>query len=313
MRKLVDENTPLSANINLDIELEPMSFFNIIVVYSGTQYSMQDKVRAYGALGGIPRYHALFNTDKSVEENIQETILSPQGCLHNEPESMLLSNGVRDPAIYNAVLGAIADGCTRSSAIAERVGITSNKLSFYIESLAEMGWVSKEHPFDSASDRLAIYRIDDVFVRFWYSFVAGLRSELEFGEPQEIYDSRIAPRMEDYMRRVFVDIGHSYLQLTNATDLLHQSVLRSGRWWNQDGSEEIDMVAELADGSHLIGECVWTSSPIGVDVYHKLKEKASRLLGVKYVENASYLIICSAGRDDELKQVAGTNGLYVVG
>ena len=129
-----------------------------------------------------------------------------------------------------------------------------------------MDWIRREYPFDETSDRRSIYRAADNFLLFWYRFVAPGRSEMEFKDPSEVYDRRIGPHLSDYMGRlVFEGICHQWLRL-KGTQSLGTGIIGSGRYWSRDGSLEIDVVAELEDGSYLLGECKWSSSPVGPGV-----------------------------------------------
>ena len=55
----------------------------------------------------------------SIAENIMRTFLNPVSFLFEEPEN-LLKQEVREPALYNAIITAIAAGASRMSEIAGR-------------------------------------------------------------------------------------------------------------------------------------------------------------------------------------------------
>ena len=57
----------------------------------------------------------------SIEDNIKNTFLNPNSALFEEPEN-LLKQEVREPALYNAIITAIATGASRMSEISEKVG-----------------------------------------------------------------------------------------------------------------------------------------------------------------------------------------------
>jgi len=312
MEGLGGGQAPLFGRFTFKHKLLPMSYRDIAEFYAGGILSARDKLTAYGVLGGTPRYHALFDPSVSLGQSICSHILSPLGLLHNEPEVLMASSQIRDPGPYNAALRAIAGGCTRPAEISQRVGASSAQLNFYLRNLMDLEWVTREYPFDETSDRRSIYKISDPFVRFWYRFVAGLRSELEFQPTGETYERRVKPYIDDYMGMyAFEDICHQYLRL-RGSQLVRQPIRRSGRYWSRDGRLELDIVAELEDGHYLFGECKWSSAPLGLGVYYDLRNKVANLPEAKYQDQPTYAIFSAAGFDNELKQTPAHDGVFLI-
>lgn len=312
MEGLGGEQSPLFGRFTFRRKLPPMAYYDTAQFYEASGYSARERLTAYGILGGTPRYHALFDPQMSLERNICQRILSPVGLLHHEPEFLISSSQVRDPAPYNAVLRAIAEGCTRPNEIAQRAGATSAQLSFYLRTLMELEWVTREEPFGETSARTALYRIADHFLHFWYRFVAGLRSELEFQDVAPVYAARVEPFINDYMgQHVFEDICRQYLRI-RGLQCLGQAIVRAGRYWSRDGQLEVDIIAELADGRFLVGECKWSSAPVGIGVYYGLREKVARLPRPAYRKEPVYAVFSAAGFDSDLEEVARREGILLV-
>jgi hypothetical protein len=72
------------------------------------------------------------------------------------------------------------------------------------------------------------------------------------------------------------------------------------------------MVAELDDGRYLLGECKWSSSPVGLGVYYGLRDKVSRLREAQYLDRPTYAIFSLAGFRDDLKQTAAREGVLLI-
>lgn len=83
----------------------------------------------------------------------------------------LLKQEVREPALYNAIITAIATGASRLSEISTKVGEGTGVCSTYLKNLIGLGLVQKETPYGEKNSRKSIYRIDDNLFRFWYRFV----------------------------------------------------------------------------------------------------------------------------------------------
>ena len=312
MEGLGGSQAPLFGRFTFRHKLLPMTYRDIAQFYAEGAYSTRDKLTAYGVLGGTPRYHALFGPTQDLGQSIRTHILSPLGLLHNEPEVLMSSSRIRDPFPYNSTLRAIADGCTRPAELAQRVGVSPAQMSFYLRSLMDLEWVTREYPFGETSDRRAVYKIADPFIRFWYRFVAGLRSELEFQATDAVFASRVQPHMNDYMGiHAFEEICHQYLR-HDGSRIVGQPIRRAGRYWSRDGQLELDIMAEMDDGRFLLGECKWSSSPVGVGVYYQLRDKVAGLPEAKYRDKPVFIILSAAGFKDELVQMAGRDGVLLV-
>lgn len=125
---------------------------------------------AYGIVGGTPQYLMLLNDKLSIEENIKNTYLNPISAIFEEP-SNLLKQEVREPAIYNAIITAIATGSSKLNEIADKIDEKTSICSIYIKNLIALGIVKKESPYGGKSSRKTIYSIKDPMFRFWYRFV----------------------------------------------------------------------------------------------------------------------------------------------
>ena len=59
----------------------------------------------------------------------------------------LLKQEVREPAIYTAIITAIATGHSRMSEISTKVGEDTNVCSGYLKNLINLGIIKKETPY----------------------------------------------------------------------------------------------------------------------------------------------------------------------
>lgn len=303
---------PLFGRFTFGYKLPPMRYDDIASFYESSRYSCRQKLVAYGVLGGTPRYHALVNPRVDLGKNLCNLIMSPLGTLHSEPEVLMSSSQVRDPTPYNAVLLAIASGCTKFNEIAQRVDSSTSQLSFYLKSLLDLEWITRERPFAEASEKRAIYAISDNFLLFWYRFVAALRSHLELQDVSLVYRMRVQPHLDDFMGRyVFEDICLQYLKKSAASrhDL---QISDAGRYWSRDGSVEIDIVGDLDDGTTLACECKWSSSPVGVSVYYELMRKVSRLPPPRGTGLVQYALFSAAGFDETMVEAAERDDVILV-
>lgn len=230
----------------------------------------------YGITGGIPHYINKLDVDGNVDEALKENLFNTSSYLYEEPEN-LLKQELREPAIYNSVITAVASGASHSNEIATKVGIESPICAKYLKVLLDLGILVKETPVTEKAGKKTIYAIGDNFFRFWYRFVPQNTSAISAGKIERIYEPIIKKYYPDYMGLIFEQMCREYLFLY-AEDI--PVVLSDiGQWWGTDSKAkkevQIDIVGTPAEGNeYIIGSCKYRNSPVGVDELELLKHYA---------------------------------------
>jgi uncharacterized protein len=247
-------------------------------------------------------FHKLTNPPA---DEIVTLLMQPRAILENEVRFLPGSEQIRDPAPYNAILAAIAGGETKFNGIQQLIGVERGALSGSLRTLLELGWIRRELPFGETSERRALYRVADPFLTFWYRFVAPLASALQFSDPTTVYAAQVAPRLADYMGwSVFEEICGQWLQ-RNAQQRLGINVRKLARYWSRDGRTEIDLIAELDDGTFLFGECKWRTERVTrLNDLSVLQAKVASLPEARWRNNPSYIFFALGGFSPELLQLA---------
>ena len=213
---------------------------------------------------------------KNFSDEDKALILNPISSLFEEPEN-LLKQEVREPALYNAVITAIATGASRMAEISTKVGEDTSICSAYLKNLINLGIVKKETPYGEKTSRKSIYTIDDNMFRFWFRFVPENSSIIARGAADLAY-KRIEPHLPDYMGKVFEEICKQYLWrlLLNGESRVEFRDL--GRWWGTDpaarAQTEIDIMGEQDNETALFGECKWTNEKADTGVLEKLVKRS---------------------------------------
>jgi AAA+ ATPase superfamily predicted ATPase len=187
-----------------------------------------------------------------------------------------LQQEVREPAQYNAVIRAIATGCTKSSEIADRTGLQSSALAVYLRNLISLGIVMKEEPVTGDRKRKTRYRIADSMFRFWYRFIPGNTALIQGGMADEAW-RRIQPQLSAFMGGVFEDICRQWLWRENGAGRLPLTFTSAGRWWGNDKirkqEAEVDILAYSDSAEAIIAECKWTNARVPADALETLEER----------------------------------------
>lgn len=267
--------SPLYGRRTAQMKIQPFSFEETCRCFKN--FSDEDKALAYGIVGGTPQYLLQMDDRLSIEDNIKNTYLNPISFLYEEPTN-LLKQEVREPAIYTAIITAIAVGASRMSDISNKVGEDSNICANYLKSLINLGIVKKETPYGEKTSRKSIYSIEDNMFRFWYRFVPNNNSVIMRGAADIVY-KRIEPQLSEYMGAVFEEICKQYLWnlLLNGNSPVEFSEL--GRWWGNDPIEkkqtEIDIMGEQDKKTALFGECKWTNEKVDLGVLETLIKRSN--------------------------------------
>lgn len=282
---------PLYGRRTAQMKLKPFDFEETCRYFKNM--SAEDKALMYGIVGGTPQYLLQMNDKMSIEENVKNTFLDPVSFLFEEP-SNLLKQEVREPAVYTAVITAIAEGATRMAEISTKVGEETSICSGYLKSLINLGIVRKETPYGEKSSRKSIYNIEDNMFRFWYRFVLHNNSIIARGAADLAY-KRIEPHLSEYMGKVFEGICMQYLwklALEGKCPIEFQDL---GRWWGNDpltrSQTEIDIMGEQDKNTALFGECKWTNEKVDVGVLDLLI-KRSRIFSYS---NVHYYLFSKSG------------------
>jgi hypothetical protein len=275
-KEVLSYKSPLYGRRTAQLIVEPFNFFDARKFFP--DYDFENQVAAYGVLGGIPQYLANFDGSKGVYENIKTKILDKASYLYEEPK-LLLRQEVREPALYNSIIEAIAGGSSKLNEISTKVGVETDKCSKYISTLIDLKIVEKIIPVDLRErSRKSIYKIKDNFFRFWYRFVFSNKALIEQGLIDEVLENKIKPFMNEFIGEVYEEICMDYLKILNKNKKLPFIFEKIGKWWGNNPykkrEEEIDIVA-LKKNSAIFGECNWQNRKVDITVLNDLIEKSA--------------------------------------
>ncbi len=261
---------PLYGRRTAQMKIQPFDFEDACHCFK--KFSAFDQALIYGVAGGTPQYLLQMNDEMSVEENIKHTFLNPAAFLFEEPEN-LLKQEVREPALYNAIITAIATGASRMAEISTKVGENTSVCSGYLNNLISLGLLHKETPYGEKASRKSVYGISDNMFRFWYRFIPVNSSIIARGAADLAY-KRIEPHLSDYMGKVFEEICTQYLWKRMLKGESPVEFGELGRWWGADPTTrkqtEIDIMGVQDQDTALFGECKWTNGKVDQSVLEAL-------------------------------------------
>lgn len=212
---ILAENHPLYGRATGIYKMKPMGFYEAALFYP--DYSDKDKILAYAVLGGVPHYLNQLDPGLSLGENIKRNILTKGTVLYDELD-YLLHQKLRETAIYNAILEAMALGSTTLKDISRNSLLNDTaKTSVYLKNLVDLGIVERDYSIDTGKEvqahaRRRAYHFTDSFFRFWYAYGFPNLSRLEEGDVEGVYQHVIEPTLQAFAALTFEEVCKEFVK-----------------------------------------------------------------------------------------------------
>lgn len=287
-RQVLSYQSPLYGRRTAQLKLHALPYYEAVRFFPG--WTEEEKMMAYGICDGIPQYLLYLSHYENLEEAVCEELLSPSGHLQEEPENLMLQE-LREPAVYNSILTAVAHGANRLHEIASAVGKDSSGLAFYLKNLQDLELVRKIQPVENTSSRKSLYQLADNLYRFWFRFIPGCSSLIALGMGKQAWEQKIRPQFPAYFGHVFEEIALQYIQYQVKQGSGYPLYLQYGSWWGTDPrkrrEEEIDLVC-TDEENILCGECKWKQEPMDLPVLRLLQERSELIRKGRKIQYALF-------------------------
>ncbi|WP_420637450.1 AAA family ATPase [Candidatus Poriferisocius sp.] len=271
MEALAKGGSPLYGRLDAQLPLAPFDYFDAGQMVA--RYSPADRVRAYGAFGGLAGNLAAVDDSRPLGDNIADLLLSPHGVVRARLLTEIdQEEGLRNPARYRAVLVSIGLGARSVGEIAANMGQSADTpLKRIIDQLEDMAYLVREVNFEASPQRGVRYRLADPATRFHYGIGLPAESAVAVLGPQAAWRERFAPEVfPSYVgRHVFEDVVRQGCRRWGPEQGL-PLVAQWGRWSGQDRSRrpvEIDLVGRTLDGTVVTGSIKFRNRPADARTY----------------------------------------------
>ncbi|GAA2964099.1 hypothetical protein GCM10019995_18870 [Lactobacillus kefiranofaciens subsp. kefirgranum] len=271
-KQVLGYQSPLYGRRTMQLKIEPFNFHEAQEML--TQVDKQSAFTLYSISGGIPQYLNYFSRESNVKAAVINNFFQKDGRLFEEPTN-LIKQELRDPANYNSIIAAIAQGHSRLNEIATATKIKATSLRSYLNNLTELEIIERIVPVteDPNKSKKSIYCIRDGMYRFWYRFVPARLTLIERGMSEQAWRG-IEPRLSDFSGPDFEKLVQDYLW--EHYNVERMPFTKLGNWWGPDSRThkqvELDVLGYSADDASfaVFGECKWRNEPISKQVLEKL-------------------------------------------
>lgn len=308
---VMGNKSPLHDRQTSSLEILPFDYLDSSLFFKN--YTNEQKLLAYGILGGVPRYLEAFDDNLTLEENIAEKIIKNGAYLHEEPINLLKAE-LRETNIYNSILSAISNGKNRISEISDFIHEDKSKVSKYLITLQTMRLIEKIIPCgENKESKKGIYVITDNFNKFWfrYEFTNNAYYQMlgSYAASKEIMDD-----ISNFMGDVFEKICLEYLIRQAKADKLDFIPYKIGKWWGNNpyikAQDDVDILLIDKTGKKaLFVECKFTNKKMPHEEYEDLK---TAMLAFDEIENKKMMFISKSGYEDSVKRHAKKDGTILL-
>lgn len=308
---VMGSKSPLHDRQTSSLEILPFDYFESSLFFP--DYTNEEKLLAYGILGGIPRYLEAFDGNFTIEKNISGKIIRNGAYLHEEPANLLKAE-LRETYIYNSILSALANGKNKVSEIAGFIHEDINKVSKYLITLQIMRLIEKKVPCgENPESRKGIYVMTDNFFKFWFRYEFTNSSYYEILGPDNAA-KEIMDDLPNLMGDAFEKICQEYMIRLAKKGKLPFVPHSIGRWWGNNpvakSQDDVDILMLSKNRKKgIFVECKFTSKPMPYDEYEDLKTAMSALEDIK--EKYMYFI-SKSGFSDSVKRRAEEDGAVLL-
>ncbi|MCR5753239.1 MAG: ArsR family transcriptional regulator, partial [Acetatifactor sp.] len=213
--------------------------------------------------------------------------------------SVILSEELREPAVYSTILSALANNCNKLNDIYRHTGFSRAKISVYLKNLMELDLVEKVYSYetDSYSDtQKGVYRITNPYVRFYYRFLFPNMSLLQRITPQEFYEQELEDRMPAYIEEAYRKI---------CRESIRETASYIGEWLGKSCS--LDVVAKGTNGQMIVANCSYCRQ-MTMEDYEWLRfciKKAK-------IASPKLYLYCEKGFSAELMKLSATGDVELI-
>ena len=290
MEGILTYKNPLYGRKTGSLKLNPIPFEHLKLFIP--EYDFHRLIETYSILGGIPYYLTLWDGNTNLYSNIENLFLKLGAPLKEEPYFILYQE-LREPAIYQSILEALASGKNKVNEITSFIGENdSRKIQPYLKSLINLKLIKRITPAllkNPHRTKNFLYVIDDQLFRFWYRYIFPYKESVDLNEYENVL-KLIKKDLPQYVSFEFEKQSVIYLKK-------RFNLIEAGNYWKKD--VEIDMLGKDKEGKVYVAEIKWRNRKMNIKDFYNLKNKIEKLqLNVDY-----YILVSKSGFEENLCEI----------
>ncbi len=272
METILSQQTPLFGRLTAQYHLQPFSF-EILREFFPT-WSAEAQVALYAMVGGVPYYLSWFTAERSLSDNIRQSILAPTSVALSEIE-LLLSDEVRDIRTYLTVLSAIGEGAHALKEIADATLTASTNLTKYLGILQELRLIERRVPATvpvalQHRSKQGRYHLTDPFYRFYFRFLRPREAEIAY-QPDSVLGEIQAGLRAFVGQTAWEELARTWVFRQGMHGGLPFKPEVIGSHWSRKVQADVVGVS-WKERVVLVGECKWGTDQVKRQTVRQLIE-----------------------------------------
>ena len=292
MKDMLAESNALYGRFSLIIRLKELNYLEASEFYP--EKSVYEKIAFYSVFGGSPYINGFIDSDKSLKQNVVDTILNQNCPVFNYAEHLLVLDFFGSANAEN-IMSIIANGKKKYGEIEASLYMKNNGLlSKQLTALLNLEIVKKSYPINKVNDKKKhYYELCDNLLRFYYSFVYKNKSSLLMLGPEVFYDEYIEKSVVTFISHRFEEMCRDYFSLCVKSGHL-RGITDIGSYYYDDSAThsngEFDVVLEK-HGIYDVYEVKYYSAPLGTGEMLSEAKKIDSIKGLN-VGNTGFISAC---------------------
>jgi len=270
MKKIFEDSyEPLFGRADRIVRLKPFSISTLHeIIKQKNGPTIEHLFNYYLVTGGVPKYvEELLTEGVFTEDAIFDCILSVNSPFLEEGKNVLIEEFGKEYSMYFSILELLSCGKTSRS---ELESVLQKDIGGYLDRLENyFSVIEKFKPITAKPQtKMVRYKINDLFLRFWFCFIFRNRSAIETANFD--YVRRILQKsLSTYKGAVLEDFFKSIFAESNQFNKI-------GSYWDHDHTNEIDLVCvNDLDKKIVLAEIKRNKDKIRIET---LKKKGEKLL-----------------------------------
>ncbi len=231
--------------------------------WKGLEYTEQQILEAYMALGGIPYYWSFLRRGQSVAQNFDRMFFAERGELTHEFDALYASL-FRSPNTHIAIIVALAkkkNGMLREDIVRLSKLQDNTNFSNALRELEQCGFIRRYSPIGKKS-KLSIYQLVDNYTLFYFDFISS-----NVNRDEHYWTSQLETTIHNgWAGRAFERVCLQHLPQIKAA-LGFSAVISSAHSWlyrpskDNDTGVQIDLLIDRNDQTINLCEMKYTTAP----------------------------------------------------
>ena len=228
-------------------------------------------------VGGIPKYLEIVTSQGSLRKAVSREAFSSSGFFFDEIR-FVLSEQLKETEHYFRLLEHMAKSPMGISELERATGIASGQVTYYLERLVLLGFVSRHIPFEAKPNSKTVrYRLDDYYLRFYFRFIHPNRHRIQSAPVALGWRDVLGDAWNNWAGLSFERFVWDHAHIVASR--LGFDLTEVGSFWQRPTKRkqgvQVDLLIGCTDSITLLCECKWSRRPVGMESVHELLRKVA--------------------------------------